>query len=185
MESRVHGRAIEPVILSIGIVQNVERAVSSSASLIQFETQIETYNWLVYISMTSLEFLYPLKYLSHMDNSKKGSEVGNEDWCPITATSRLIGKKWHPAIIHRLLQCGPLGFSELLEQIDEISNKVLSDSLDDLENNEIINREVISQKPLRVDYSLTDFGRSLEPVIRAMEEWGRTSLRSKKQTCDG
>jgi DNA-binding HxlR family transcriptional regulator len=99
-----------------------------------------------------------------------------EEWCPITTTSSLIGKKWHPVIIHRLLEHGPSGFTELKENVDGISSKVLSDSLDDLGEKQLVEREIISEKPFRVEYSLTDHGRSLEPVIYAMRDWGLEHL---------
>jgi len=100
---------------------------------------------------------------------------GNE-WCPVTTTATLIGRKWHPLILHRLLEHGPSGFNELEANVDGISSKVLSDSLDDLEENRLVTREVISEKPFRVHYSLTEHGESLEPVIDAMREWGREHL---------
>lgn len=99
-----------------------------------------------------------------------------EEWCPVSTTSSLIGKKWHPVIIHRLLEHGPSGFNELKDEVDGISSKVLSDSLEDLGENELIEREIISEKPFRVQYSLTDHGRSLEPVIYAMRDWGLEHL---------
>ncbi|WP_458204642.1 winged helix-turn-helix transcriptional regulator [Haladaptatus sp. NG-SE-30] len=99
-----------------------------------------------------------------------------EDWCPITATARLVGKKWHPVIIHRLLENGPLGFNALKEEVDGISSKVLSDSLEDLEEKQLVNREIVNEKPVRVEYSLTPNGRSLEPVIYAMRDWGMEYL---------
>jgi DNA-binding HxlR family transcriptional regulator len=99
-----------------------------------------------------------------------------EDWCPITATALLIGKKWHPVIIHRLLDNGPLGFNALKEEVDGISSKVLSDSLEDLEEKTLIDREIISEKPFRVQYSLTPRGESLEAVILEMRDWGQTYL---------
>jgi DNA-binding HxlR family transcriptional regulator len=99
-----------------------------------------------------------------------------EEWCPITTTAALIGKKWHPVLVHRLLEHGPSGFNELKENVDGISSKVLSDSLEDLQENGLVNREVISEQPFRVQYSLTDRGASLEPVIDAMREWGQSHL---------
>jgi len=99
-----------------------------------------------------------------------------EDWCPITATALLIGKKWHPVIIHRLLDNGPLGFNALKAEVDGISSKVLSDSLEDLEQKTLIDREIISEKPFRVQYSLTPRGESLEAVILEMRDWGQTYL---------
>ncbi|WP_255152767.1 winged helix-turn-helix transcriptional regulator [Halorarius halobius] len=95
-----------------------------------------------------------------------------EEWCPVTTTATLIGKKWHPVIVHRLLEHGPSGFNELKENVDGISSKVLSDSLEDLGEKQLVNREIISEKPVRVQYSLTEHGESLEPVIYAMRDWG-------------
>lgn len=107
-----------------------------------------------------------------MPELKKEIWCAGEEWCPITTTSSLIGKKWHPVIVHRILDNGPLGFNALKREVDGISSKVLSDTLDDLEENDIVDREIVSEKPVRVEYSLTEFGRSLEPVIVAMRDWG-------------
>ncbi len=63
-----------------------------------------------------------------------------EEWCPVTTTSSLIGKKWHPVIVHRLLANGESGFNELKADVDGISSKVLSDSLEDLESNNLVER---------------------------------------------
>ncbi|MFA1609650.1 winged helix-turn-helix transcriptional regulator [Halobellus rubicundus] len=99
-----------------------------------------------------------------------------EDWCPVTTTSSLIGKKWHPVIIHRLLEHGPSGFNELKDDVDGISSKVLSESLEDLGEKQLVRRTVVSEKPYRVEYSLTTHGESLEPVIYAMRDWGLEHL---------
>ncbi|WP_267643715.1 winged helix-turn-helix transcriptional regulator [Haloarchaeobius amylolyticus] len=114
-----------------------------------------------------------------MDETADGKlEVwcAGEDWCPVTTTASLIGKKWHPVIIHRLLNNGPLGFNALKDDVDGISSKVLSDSLDDLEEKTLVSREVISEKPFRVHYSLTDRGQSMESIITEMAEWGQEHL---------
>jgi DNA-binding HxlR family transcriptional regulator len=100
-----------------------------------------------------------------------------DDWCPVTTTATLVGKKWHPVIIHRLLEHGPLGFNALKEEVDGISSKVLSDSLSDLEESQLVERSIVSEKPFRVEYSLTERGAGLRPVIEAMAEWGQTYLR--------
>ncbi|MXV62118.1 transcriptional regulator [Natronorubrum sp. JWXQ-INN-674] len=99
-----------------------------------------------------------------------------EDWCPITSTATLIGKKWHTVVLHRLLAKGPLGFNALQDEIGGISSKVLSDVLADLEEKQLVNREIVNEKPVRVEYSLTELGESLEPVIQAMADWGKTHL---------
>jgi len=99
-----------------------------------------------------------------------------EEWCPVTTTASLIGKKWHPVIIHRLLEHGPSGFNELKKAVDGISSKVLSDSLEDLEEKQLVDREIVSEKPVRVQYSLTVHGESLRPVIESMRDWGLDHL---------
>jgi DNA-binding HxlR family transcriptional regulator len=99
-----------------------------------------------------------------------------EEWCAITATTSLIGRKWHPVIIHRLLAHGPLGFNDLQEEVDGVSGKVLSESLEDLQEKQLVTREVKSEKPVRVEYDLTDLGRSLRPVVEEVAEWGSTYL---------
>jgi len=81
-------------------------------------------------------------------------------------------QKWHTVIIHRLLENGPLGFNALEGEVDGISSKVLSDALDDLEEKRLVNREIVSEKPVRVEYLLTELGESLEPVIVEMRDWG-------------
>lgn len=107
-----------------------------------------------------------------------------EDWCPITTTASLIGKKWHPVIVHRLLENGPLGFNALKTEVDGISSKVLSDSLEDLEEKTLVDRTIVSEKPFRVEYSLTARGASLEPVISAMAEWGQQHLKPPADQAD-
>lgn len=95
-----------------------------------------------------------------------------QEWCPVTVTSELLSRKWHPVIIHRLLD-KPMGFNELQREVHHISDKVLSDSLEDLCDKDIVEKKVISEKPKEVEYSLTEIGESLHKVIKPMFEWGR------------
>ncbi|QIB74435.1 helix-turn-helix transcriptional regulator [Halogeometricum borinquense] len=95
-----------------------------------------------------------------------------EEWCPVTVTAALLSRKWKPVIVDRLLKSGPCGFSELQNLIGNISGKALSNNLKELEADRIVNRSVISERPYRVEYALTDRGRDLEPLIVAMREWG-------------
>jgi len=99
-----------------------------------------------------------------------------KEWCPITATAQLVGKKWHPVIIHRLIQNGSLGFNALKEEVDGISSKVLSESLEDLQENKLVEREIVSEKPVRVKYTLTEAGKELEPVVKEMKKWADSNL---------
>jgi DNA-binding HxlR family transcriptional regulator len=115
-----------------------------------------------------------------MNDTRKPVDYAGEGWCPLTAASSVLCRKWHPVIIHRLFEHGSIGFNELKREIDGISGKVLSDSLDHLEEVDIVIREQVSEKPLRVDYSLTEFGQSLEPVIEAMQDWGKDHLQPEQ-----
>jgi len=114
--------------------------------------------------------------MSQQDGEQLAMWCAGEEWCPITTTAMLIGKKWHPVIVHRLLDAGPLGFNALKAEGDGISSKVLSDSLDDLEEKSLVDREIVSEKPFRVEYDLTERGASMEPIIVAMRDWGQTHL---------
>lgn len=111
-----------------------------------------------------------------MSNEQMEVWCAGKEWCPVTSTATLIGRKWHPVIVHRLLEKDALGFNALKTEVDGISSKVLSDTLDDLETKAIVDREIVSEKPVRVEYTLTEFGASLEPVIYAMADWGMEHL---------
>ncbi|MBX0295762.1 winged helix-turn-helix transcriptional regulator [Haloarcula nitratireducens] len=88
----------------------------------------------------------------------------------------LISKKWHPVIIQSLLDDGPLRFNELQERLDGISGKVLTDSLADLQENDLIERHVVSESPKRVEYDLTRAGRELQAVMETLADWGKRNL---------
>ena len=105
----------------------------------------------------------------------------DDDWCPITCASEILARKWNPVIIHRLLEDGPLRFNELSAAIDDVSNSVLSKSLDELEDNDIVNRTIVNEKPIQVEYALTDHGKALDPAIEALEDWGTTYLQTARQ----
>ncbi|WP_331235592.1 winged helix-turn-helix transcriptional regulator [Natronorarus salvus] len=94
----------------------------------------------------------------------------------VVETVDLISKKWHPVIIQRLMTEGPQGFNALKGSIDGISAKVLTDSLEDLTENGLAERTVISESPLRVEYALTDHGRALQTAMEALAEWGEEYL---------
>ena len=94
-----------------------------------------------------------------------------EEWCPVTVTAELMGRKWNPVIIHRLLQEEGKGFNQLKRECHGISAKVLNDSLEQLQEREIVSKEIISQEPKKVSYTLTPRGKSLEPVVSSMKDW--------------
>ena len=83
----------------------------------------------------------------------------------------LLSQKWTALVIYQLL-FGTHRFNEIQSAIG-ISGKVLSDRLKDLENQEIIKREVIPETPVVIEYSLTEKGQSMEPIIRDIEDWSQ------------
>ena len=84
----------------------------------------------------------------------------------------IVGRKWHPILVYYLLTDGPLGFSALKSRVDGISSKMLSESLSDLEDADLVTRDLLNDQPVRVEYTLTDRGEALEPLITEMVRWG-------------
>lgn len=84
--------------------------------------------------------------------------------------AQLFGRKWHLVILAHLLERGEAGFGELVQE-EDISSKVLSETLTDLDEKGFIDREVVSESPKRVRYSLTDRGRSFGSVVREIRRW--------------
>ena len=82
----------------------------------------------------------------------------------------LIGRRWTGAIV-RALCGGPLRFNELLSTIPGLSDRLLTERLRELEREHIVSRVVVSGPPVRVQYSLTERGMELEPIVRALGEW--------------
>jgi DNA-binding HxlR family transcriptional regulator len=84
--------------------------------------------------------------------------------CPIETTFKIIGKRWTVLIIREILK-GNTQFNRFLENIEGISPKVLTERLRELERLGIIRRRIVSEYPVRVEYSLTDMGKGFEPVL--------------------
>lgn len=91
--------------------------------------------------------------------------------CPVATTVQLIGSKWKLLIMRNLL-ARPWRFNELQRNLEGISQKVLTDSLRSMEADGIIVRTVYPEVPPRVEYSLSELGESMRPIIFAMEAWG-------------
>ena len=91
--------------------------------------------------------------------------------CPVATTVSLIGSKWKLLIMRNLL-VRPWRFNELQRDLEGISQKVLTDSLRSMEADGIVKRTVFPEVPPHVEYSLSELGESMRPIITAMEEWG-------------
>ena len=92
--------------------------------------------------------------------------------CPVEAALDMIGGKWKPMII-ALLMPSPIRFNELRRRLRGVTHRVLSLQLADLEETGLVSRRVIPDNPPKVEYSLTDMGRTLQPLIAELEKWGR------------
>ena len=93
--------------------------------------------------------------------------------CPVNATLHVIGGRWKILVIYHLAD-GIARFNELQRAVPGISKRVLAQQLRHLERDGIVARRVYDQSPPRVEYSLTDFGRTLEPLMERLCEWGET-----------
>lgn len=92
--------------------------------------------------------------------------------CPkYEAAADILGKKWTGKII-RVLLGGPKRFKDMKEQIPEMSDKMLTDRMKELECQGIVNRHVYPEMPVRIEYELTPKGEALQPVIESIQAWG-------------
>ncbi|HEX3022676.1 MAG TPA: helix-turn-helix domain-containing protein [Lachnospiraceae bacterium] len=105
--------------------------------------------------------------------------------CPVEVAIAMIGDKWKFLILRELVRDGTISkrFTEIKRGIDGISDKMLSQNLRIMEEHSLIKREVFNEKPPKVEYSLTDLGRTLVPVLRSLNDWGimyQETLKEKK-----
>lgn len=91
--------------------------------------------------------------------------------CPVATTVQLIGIKWKLLIL-RNLQARPWRFNEIKRDLDGISQKVLTDTLRSMEEDGIVIRTVYAEVPPRVEYSLSELGVTMQPILAAMQKWG-------------
>lgn len=94
--------------------------------------------------------------------------------CPVETTLTLIGDKWKVLILRDLMP-GTKRFGELKKSIGHVSQKVLTAQLRDMEASGLVNRKVYAEVPPRVEYTLTELGYSLKPILDAMWSWGKTT----------
>ena len=91
--------------------------------------------------------------------------------CPVETTLMLISDRWKVLILLDLMD-GTMRFGELKKSIGSISQKVLTSNLRSMEESGLLTRKVYPEVPPRVEYTLTETGRSLKPILDAMKEWG-------------
>lgn len=109
--------------------------------------------------------------------NKKHSKIIEQ--CPVALTVSLIGNKWKLLIIRNLLM-RPWRFNELQKSIGIISQKVLRDNLRSMEADGLVIRTVFPAIPPHVEYSLSELGQSMRPILTAMEKWGTEYQKKRK-----
>jgi DNA-binding HxlR family transcriptional regulator len=88
----------------------------------------------------------------------------------------LIGRRWTGAIVAVLLEAEPLRFSQIAKAVPEMSDRLLSERMKELEAEGIVTRRVVDEMPVRVEYSLTVKGEALEPAVTALKAWAQSWL---------
>jgi DNA-binding HxlR family transcriptional regulator len=101
--------------------------------------------------------------------------------CRVDDALEIIVGKWKPLILLHLLKEGTQRFSELKRSLPEITQRILTKTLRELEEEDIIERKVYPQVPPKVEYSITEYGRTLEPILVAMHKWGLKHQEHKMQ----
>ena len=128
----------------------------------------------------------PLPGFRHFGASKNFFEVTDMDElkakkelpaCPVETTLTLIGDKWKVLILRDLMP-GTKRFGELKKSVGNVSQKVLTVQLRAMESSGLVHREVYAEVPPRVEYSLTELGKSLKPILDSMWAWGEEYKRS-------
>ena len=105
------------------------------------------------------------------------NEIKELPACPVETTLSLIGDKWKVLILRDLIT-GTKRFGELKKSIGTVSQKVLTAQLRNMEENGLVHRKVYAEVPPRVEYSLTELGQSLKPILDAMQNWGEEYKKS-------
>lgn len=95
-------------------------------------------------------------------------------YCSVELTLNVIGGKWKPIILYHLSDVGTRRFGELKKAMPNITQKMLTQQLRELEQDGLIDRRVYAEVPPKVEYSLTEFGKTIMPVLQSLSEWGKS-----------
>ncbi|MBY4603100.1 MULTISPECIES: transcriptional regulator HypR [Bacillus] len=106
--------------------------------------------------------------------SEKKNIYPNKEGCPVEFTLDVIGGKWKGILFYHMID-GKKRFNEFRRICPNITQRMLTLQLRELEADGIVHREVYHQVPPKVEYSLTEFGRTLEPIVLQMKEWGESN----------
>jgi DNA-binding HxlR family transcriptional regulator len=124
-----------------------------------------------------------MKSSTNIDNQEVKSKkdfVFDEQSCPVTATMQVLGGKWKSILINAIYLTSPARFGELKRSVKGITQSMLTQQLRELEDDGLIRRKIYAEIPPRVEYTLTEFGLTLSPIMLAMAKWGE-EFRINKQ----
>lgn len=113
---------------------------------------------------------------TNIDNQEDKSEkiiVFDEKSCPVTATMQVLGGKWKAILINAIYHTSPARFGELKRSVKGITQSMLTQQLRELEDDGLINRKIYAEIPPKVEYTLTEFGLTLSPIMQSMANWGK------------
>jgi DNA-binding HxlR family transcriptional regulator len=125
-----------------------------------------------------------MKNNTNIDNQysmNKEKTIFDEKSCPVTATMQVLGGKWKTILINAIYHTSPARFGELKRSVKGITQSMLTSQLRELENDGIIRRKIYAEIPPRVEYTLTEFGLTLSPIIQSMAKWGEEYRLNKQQ----
>ena len=125
-----------------------------------------------------------MKNNTNIDNEvikNKKTFIFDENNCPVTATMKVLGGKWKPILINAIYFTTPARFGELKRSVTGITQSMLTQQLRELEEDGIISRKIYAEIPPKVEYTLTEFGLTLSPVIQTMAKWGEEYKLNKQK----
>lgn len=122
-----------------------------------------------------------MKKYTNIDNQIDKEIIFDENSCPVTATMKVLGGKWKPILINAIYLTAPARFGELKRSVKGITQSMLTAQLRELEDDGIISRKIYAEIPPRVEYTLTEFGLTLSPIIQSMGEWGNAYKLNKQK----
>lgn len=120
--------------------------------------------------------------IDNQSNEVRTTFIFDENNCPVTATMKVLGGKWKPILINAIYFTSPARFGELKRSVVGITQSMLTQQLRELEEDGIISRKIYAEIPPKVEYTLTEFGLTLSPVILTMAKWGEEFKLNKQKS---
>lgn len=111
--------------------------------------------------------------IEYQEDKSDKKMIFDENSCPVTATMKVLGGKWKAILINAIYHTSPARFGELKRNVTGITQSMLTQQLRELEEDGIISRKIYAEIPPRVEYTLTEFGLTLSPIMQSMAKWGK------------